>query len=268
MLPRLRLVARLLAFLLAMVFSAVLASLIKLVELIRRQPVDRSPWARLCFNLARRSLGIRVTQTGVPAEAPVMFVSNHVSWADIPVLGGIAPLRFLSKAEVGRWPGIGWLAKQAGTLFIQRGTGQSDQRRRCLSGALQGGESVLVFPEATTSSGESVLPFHGKLLTAASEAGTAIQPISLCYLRDGQPCEIAPFIGDDDFREHLTRMLSLPAVEVAVIFHAPVHFPASTDPGTMARQLHGVVQRGLDRLRPGACDQENARPAVSSSSVA
>ena len=268
MLPRLRLVTRLLAFLLAMLFSATLACLIKGVELIRRRPVDRSPWARLCFNLARRSLGIRVTRTGMPADAPVMFVSNHVSWADIPVLGGIAPLRFLSKAEVGRWPGIGWLAKQAGTLFIQRGTGQSDQRRRCLSQALLGGESVLVFPEATTSSGESVLPFHGKLLTAAVDADTAIQPISLCYLRDGQPCEIAPFIGDDDFREHLVRMLSLPAVEVAVTFHAPVHFAGTTDPGSMARQLHAVVQQGLDDLRPGPDSQTNARPAVSSSSVA
>lgn len=51
----------------------------------------------------------------------MLWVSNHVSWTDIPLLGMLLPLSFLSKAEVRHWPVAGWLAEKAGTLFIRRG---------------------------------------------------------------------------------------------------------------------------------------------------
>lgn len=80
-------------------------------------------------------------------------------------------MRFLSKAEVGQWPVIGWLARQAGTLFIKRGGGQARAIKASIAQCLQAGESVMVYPEGTTSTGVAVLPMHGLLMSAAHLAG-------------------------------------------------------------------------------------------------
>ncbi|MDX1754439.1 MAG: lysophospholipid acyltransferase family protein [Marinobacter sp.] len=244
----LRLAARLILFLLFLVFTAGVAVTVSLAEWIKRRPIDRTPYARFCFHGAVRSLGIQVQQQGQAARGPVLFISNHISWSDIPVLGGTAPLRFLSKAEVGQWPVIGWLAHQAGTLFIQRRSGKSARSREEIANTLRQGQSVLVFPEGTTTAGLTVLPFHQRLLWAAADAGVNIQPISIGYLRDGQPDHLAPFIGDDDFQSHLTRLLKKPAVKVGVIYHAPVAVSAQTDMDALCRQLHQTVTAGLRRI--------------------
>src|SRR5687768_10017895 len=56
----------------------------------------------------RRILGIRVSVEGAAIQGPVLFVSNHITWYDIPVLQSIIPTGFVGKAEIRRWPVIGW----------------------------------------------------------------------------------------------------------------------------------------------------------------
>ncbi|MDT9120827.1 lysophospholipid acyltransferase family protein, partial [Escherichia coli] len=68
-----------------------------------------------------RIVGGRVTTYGRPVTSGGLLASNHVSWLDIPLLGGQTEITFLSKSEVKNWPVIGWLADRAGTLFIERG---------------------------------------------------------------------------------------------------------------------------------------------------
>lgn len=250
----LRLISRLTLFVLFLTFTAILAASVLLVELVTRRTIDRAPYARFCFNGAARCLGFRMTLHGELAQEPVLFVSNHISWSDIPILGGMTPLRFLSKAEVGCWPVIGWLAVQAGTLFIQRGSGKALKTRQEITATLRQGQSVLVFPEGTTTSGLTVLPFHARLLHSAAEAGVPIQPISIGYLRDGQPDHLAPFIGDDEFHHHLLRMLRQPAVAVGVIFHPPVRVTDDLPVEDLASGLHGTVVDGLKRIHQGQTD--------------
>lgn len=246
-----RLTTRLTLFAGFLALTATLAGTLLLADALLRSRIDRAPFARFCFRRASRCLGFRVSARGTFSDRPVLFVCNHVSWSDIPVLGGMVPLRFLSKAEVGNWPVIGWLAKQAGTLFIQRGSGKAGQARHEIADTLRQGQSVLVFPEGTTTAGATVLPFHSRLLHAAADAGMDIQPVSIGYLRNGHPDHLAPFIGDDEFHHHLARMLRQPAVEVGVIAHPVVTLREGRELSEVSRELHEIVQNGLWQIQAG-----------------
>ena len=175
-------------------------------------------------------------------------------------------MRFLSKAEVGQWPLVGWLARQAGTLFIRRGSGEAAQRRGDITEALETGQSVLIFPEGTTSAGLTVLPFFPRLIGAATAADVPIVPVSIAYVRDGDPCHLSPFIGEDEFHHHLLRMLAAPAPEARVIWHQPV----VPQPGESARDLSNRVRETIvEGLRQSHQDAAvRGSPAATSSSVA
>ncbi|HBF94380.1 MAG TPA: 1-acyl-sn-glycerol-3-phosphate acyltransferase [Marinobacter adhaerens] len=254
----LRLCVRITAFMAFLAATTMLAAGLRVSEVVTRKAIDRTPWARFCFRWACRCLGLRIHQHGSPSDDTVLFVSNHISWSDIPILGSLAPIRFLSKAEVGQWPVIGWLARQAGTLFIRRGGGQARRVRDQIIENLQAEENVLVYPEGTTSAGLTVLPFHGLLLKAAPESRTPVQPITIAYRREGRPDHLAPFIGDDEFHHHLLRMLAQPSARVDVVFHEPLHPSEKIPAGEFAASLRETVLEGLTRIYRGEYD----RPAT------
>ena len=173
---------------------------------------------RLC-----RVLGLKVHVRGQPAGTPALLVSNHVSWLDIPVIGGAADLAFLSKAEVRRWPVIGWLAYKSGTLFIERGgKNASNAASEVMTFQLLRGRSVLVFPEGTTSEGETVRRFHPRLFAAAQLAERPVQPVALRFRNGGARDTIAPFVGDDSFPAHMWRVLGTSGIEVELVFCPPL----------------------------------------------
>lgn len=243
-----RLIVRLALFSAFLLTTALIAAACLLAETVSRRTINRAPIARFCFHGASRCLGLRIRLQGIPAAGPILLVSNHISWSDIPVLGGTVPLRFLSKAEVGRWPLIGWLARQAGTLFIVRGGGRAREARQEIATTLSGGQSVLIFPEGTTSTGLTVLPFHSRLLQAAADANVAIQGISIAYTRRGRPDHLAPFIGDDEFQSHLPRLLRQPAVDVTVAFHPPVQIDADRSLTDVVEQVQETVASGVQQI--------------------
>ncbi|WP_296934059.1 1-acyl-sn-glycerol-3-phosphate acyltransferase [uncultured Marinobacter sp.] len=250
----LRLCVRITTFMVFLAATTMLAAGLRITEAVTRKAIDRTPWARFCFRWACRCLGLDIHQHGSPSDDTVLFVSNHISWSDIPILGSLAPIRFLSKAEVGQWPAIGWLARQAGTLFIRRGGGQARRVRNQIVENLQAGENVLVYPEGTTSAGLTVLPFHGLLLKAAPESRTPVQPVTIAYRRNGRPDYLAPFIGDDEFHCHLLRMLREPSARVDVVFHAPVSASDQPPTGEIAARLREIVLDGLARIYSGEYD--------------
>lgn len=168
------------------------------------------------------ALPFRVTLIGeVPCE-PRLWVGNHVSWTDIPLLGQLLPLAFLAKAEVRGWPLLGWLAQQGGTLFIRRGGGDSAQVTEQLAARLRKPSALALFPEGTSTDGRQVRTFHGRLLGSATQAGVPLQPVAICYLRGGQADLIAPFIGDDNLPGHLRRLLSAEVAEVQIHLLPPI----------------------------------------------
>jgi 1-acyl-sn-glycerol-3-phosphate acyltransferase len=125
-----------------------------------------------------------------PGGPGTLFVANHMSWLDIPVLATALDARFISKDEVAGWPLLGKLARRGGTLFVAR-----DRRHEVaaqkdgIAARLCAGESLILFPEGTTSDGRGVLPFRSSLFAAAPFAAR-VQPLALRYRRrDGTPLE-------------------------------------------------------------------------------
>lgn len=233
---------------------ALVATGLKLADVVSRRKVDRTPWAQRCFRASTRSLGLKIRCHGVPSDQPALYVCNHVSWCDIPVLGGAMPAVFLSKAEVSQWPLIGWLARQAGTVFIKRGGGRVADVASQLEARLSQGQSVMVFPEATTSPGITVLPFHGRLLKAAQQAGVPLQPVSIVYRRDGALDHLAPFINEDSFMNHLRRLLQNPAPTVDILMHSPMVPSPDDKPSELAARLRSTVLEGVNQIQDGALD--------------
>lgn len=204
----------------------------------------RARWAQRVLAGMARALPYRYRVIGAPPTKPMLWVSNHVSWADVVVLGQLAPLIFVSKADVRRWPLMGWLATRGGTLFIRRGGGESGQLRATMARHLRRGGSLAVFPEGTTTDGRGTATFHGRLLGAAIEAQTGIQPVAVRYLRDDALDPSAAFIGDDDLWGHLKRLLGRPAAVVEIHLLAPLD-SLGHDRSSLARAARQAIDQVL-----------------------
>jgi 1-acyl-sn-glycerol-3-phosphate acyltransferase len=191
----------------------------------RRRYVSTRPlvwWSRgLC-----RILGLRLQACGTPHAGATLFVANHISWLDIFCIAAVCPTQFLAKRDVAGWPLFGWLCRRAGTAFIRRGgdngAGEATEQ---LVWRLRQGERVLVFPEGTSTTGETVRRFYPRLFQAAILARCPVQAIALRY-----PCAegvhpTVPFVGDDELLPHLWRLLGEPGLVAELQFGAVHRLP-------------------------------------------
>lgn len=261
MIAHLRLLGRSLLLLLWLSASLLLAGALRLLQLLTRQPAEqlRQRLSRLSLHWLVRCLPLRVRVHGQLPGQTALWLSNHVSWCDIPLLGALQPLTFLSKAEVRAWPLAGWLAAQAGTLFIQRGAGDSNDIGAQIGQQLLEDRPLLLFPEGTTTDGQSLRTFHGRLLSGVIEQQRPVQPVAIRYWRDGTVDLQAAFIGDDDLLSHLRRLLSAPAAEVEIHL-LPLLLPLPEENrNQLARRAQHCVGDCLARLHaPNAAPQASA----------
>lgn len=113
--------------------------------------------------------GIKVDIIGAPESShPVMFVSNHISYLDIPVIGSVVKASFVAKSEVADWPLFGPLSKIAQTVFVKRASKDAFKDNNALKDTLMTGRNVILFPEGTSSNGQQVLPFKSTLFALAT----------------------------------------------------------------------------------------------------
>ncbi|WP_303291377.1 1-acyl-sn-glycerol-3-phosphate acyltransferase [Marinobacter sp. SS5-14b] len=255
-----RLSFRLALFSLFLAGTCLLAVGLSIADRLRGTPIDRNPWATLCFRRACQCLGWHIQISGPRPDGHALYAANHISWSDIPVLGSVTPLRFLSKSEVGHWPVIGWLARQAGTLFIKRGGGQARRIKADMCQLLKAGESVMIFPEGTTSDGVAVLPMHGLMLSSARDAGVPIQPVTIGYRRQNRPDALAPFVGDDGFHHHLVKLLKQPPLHIEVLFHPAIDTDRTESMTELTNRLHLTISEGLRRIHAGEFDPDAQCP--------
>jgi lyso-ornithine lipid O-acyltransferase len=187
----------------------------------------------------------------------LLVVSNHVSWLDIVVLGGLVPLSFVAKSEVAGWPVIGTLARLQRTIFVDRvRRSATADIARCMGHRLVAGDTIVLFGEGTTGDGNRVLPFRPALLAAVREAMSAsgaaaapilMQPLSIAYSAlDGLPLGRADrpsvaWYGDMSFGSHLARLLSIGPIDVTLRFAEPFEV-ADGDRKTLARRLGNAVR--------------------------
>jgi len=158
------------------------------------------------------------------AEVPrVLFAANHVSWLDVCVLMAACPTRFVAKAEISKWPVLGLLGRNAGTLFIERAK-RSDTLRinQQISEVLEKGERVTVFPEGTTTTGMQLNHFHASLLQSAVTSDALLYPVAISYRNNaGDICQEAAYI-EPSLVLSLQRILSQTSIEVNLTFNQPI----------------------------------------------
>ena len=207
--------------------------------------------ARCC-----RILGFRIRVVGAPTSwRPVLFVANHVSYADITVLGSVIAGSFIAKAEVADWPFFGWLAKLQRSVFVDRRVRSTITQRDAISKRLAVGDALILFPEGTSSDGNRVLPFKTALFAAAEHARglspVVVQPVSIAYTRlDGMPigrlCRpLFAWYGAVDLAPHIWSMIGLGTVEVVVEFHPTTFLSDCGSRKALASYCYARIAGGL-----------------------
>jgi 1-acyl-sn-glycerol-3-phosphate acyltransferase len=210
----------------------------------------RSPWPRLFLGWAGRRCGLRVRVEGTPIAGRVLYAANHFSWLDILAMGGSVPTRFVARADVAGWPGVGWAAKLNDTIFIARDLRHTVQDQAdTLRQALGDGRAITLFPEGTTDAGRALLPFRASLFASLFPPlpGVAVQPVALDY---GAAFDYAEWVGDESYGRNAKRLLSRPGtIAVVLRFLAPIDPTEAGDRKRLAARSRAGVEAALDHFR-------------------
>ncbi len=155
-----------------------------------------------------RIFGFRLRRIGLPVQDAALFVANHVSWIDITLLHSQHAVGFVAKDEISRWPLIGWLAVQSGTIFHRRGSDHSlrDVMEQMVA-RMCAGLSVGVFPEGGTGDGRKLRAFHARILQTAVDAEVQVQPVALRYGEHGDAQALVAFAPKESFLHNFLRLL-------------------------------------------------------------
>ncbi len=193
-----------------------------------------------------RILGITARVQGTVPRATkrgTMIASNHVSWLDIFLISSVCPTRFIAKSEIRDWPGAGWIADKAGTIFIRRDQWRDTARiNEKVHAALAAGDCVGLFPEGITTEGDTLLNFHSSLFASSVANHALVHPVAIRYQRrDGALCREMSFAGDRSFMESLGLIIRQKSVVATLAFAAPVETEGTTRREASAAALARVA---------------------------
>lgn len=214
-----------------------------------------------------RLLGIRIRVEGtIDAARQALIVANHVSWLDIPVLSAIAPVSFIAKQEVARWPFIGWLARLQRSLFIDRNSRYGARSQAAaIADRLAAGDRMILFAEGTTGDGNRILPFKSALLAALGlgngevpSGEVTVQTLAICYTHlHGIPLgrTMRPGVawyGDMDVPGHAWRVLKAGPIDVAVRIGEPLKADSFASRKALAAHVEEDIRRAFSSMLKGA----------------
>ncbi len=220
-----------------------------------------------------RILGFRVRLHGrlldEEAGGPVLYVSNHSSYLDIPVLGSVIRGSFVAKSEVNGWFFIGTLARLQNTVFVERKASRASLQRDGLRERLEKGDSLVLFPEGTSSDGHRTLPFKSSLFSIVDkplENGSfvRVQPVSIVATEvGGLPMGRAwrpyyAWYGDMTLIKHVWEVFKIGAFTVDVIFHPAVTIQDFGNRKLLAAYCQQAVASGVDQCVTGRFEKEVA----------
>lgn len=228
-------------------------------------PKRANQLAFLWHFVSRWVLGVRVIISGKPQPGPVLYLCNHVSWMDIMILSRAAPLCFVAKADVAKWPIFSWLAKWQRTIFVER-----DRRSKtgiavdAMAERLESRDALVLFPEGTSSEGWGILPFKSALIGAVVATATRmedhdvdlfVQPVALAYtsLRGialgRMEADRTAWVGDMDLLPHLWSVITTRGFEARIVFGEPVEVNPDTNRKTLTAMMEAEVRILLEQAR-------------------
>ena len=216
------------------------------------------PWTPLITRVVCRLslvwMGLGYERRGTPMRGAGAIVANHSSWLDIFTLNAGDQVYFVSKSEVAGWPGIGFLARATGTLFIARDRKEARAQTELLQTRLMAGQRLLFFPEGTSTDGLHVLPFKSTLFEAFFADGLrdvlSVQPVSVTY-HAPEGCEPRTYgwWGEMEFGQHLLHTLALPRQgSVVVVYHDPVRVADMSGRKALAAACEAMVRGGHELI--------------------
>lgn len=215
-------------------------------------PFCRVPWRLRLRRIWSRQLltllGIRVEPVGDPLTRidGGLLVGNHISFIDIYVINALFPCGFVAKREVASWPLVGWLSRHNDTVFMERGNLKAAHRthRRVLE-ALAAGRSVAIFPEGTTTAGDTLRPFHPALFQSAIDAAVPVHAIAISYCdANGAPSRAPAYIDDMSLIDCMASTLNAGGL-VARVTLARTFSPPLAQRRDVARHAHQAIATAL-----------------------
>ena len=186
---------------------------------------------RLWQRAVRKIFGIKVEITGHPyTDDQTIYISNHLSYLDIPVIGSTLKASFVAKEDLAGWPVFGFLSKLQQTAFISRARKDAKKEKHALDNMLNEGKSLILFPEGTSSDGSTVLPFKSSLFSIAlkndSDRDITIQPITLKIIQvNGENADkqhvrdLYSWHGDMTLSPHLLSFMKCRGATISMTFH-------------------------------------------------
>jgi 1-acyl-sn-glycerol-3-phosphate acyltransferase len=188
-------------------------------------------------------------------DRPLLLISNHTSYLDIPVLSTIGPLSFVAKSEVATWPFFGLLAKLQRTVFVDRRRASTAKQRDAISERLTEGSRLVLFAEGTSSDGNRVLPFKSALFSVAERADSdtqlMLQPMSIAFTHlNGIPIGHAlrplfAWYGDMALGGHLWTFAGLGRTRIEVRLMPPVAADSFRNRRELSRHMQNQVQTAV-----------------------
>ena len=189
-----------------------------------------------------------------------MLAANHVSWLDVYSINSVCPARFVAKSEIRGWPLLGWLSRNAGTLFIERAK-RSDTARinEHIAEALTIGDRVAIFPEGTTSDGTILQHFHASLLQPAVSVAAILYPVAIRYTDvAGRISKAAPYVNIT-MLESIRRILGEPWIDVELIFTDPIS-SGGKNRRALARSAEHAIADALSLPVPHKAPEKSSGP--------
>ena len=215
----------------------------------------RRPWTPYITQFVCRSafviLGMGYRTQGTLMSEPGAVVANHSSWLDIFALNARKRIYFVSKSEVANWPGIGWLARATGTVFITRSARDAAAQKTVFQDRLHAGHKLLFFPEGTSTDGMRVLPFKSTLFAAfftdVLKDEMSIQPVTVIYhAPPGADARYYGWWGDMEYGSHLLKTLAARRHGSAeLVYHSPLRVRDYPDRKALAAACEAAVRAGL-----------------------
>jgi 1-acyl-sn-glycerol-3-phosphate acyltransferase len=202
--------------------------------------------------------GLRVTTEGAPNKnKQTIYMANHISYLDIPVIASVLKASFVAKADVAKWPVFGFLSKMQQTAFIERSRKDISVQRYALQNMLQEGKSLIIFPEGTSSDGQNVLPFKSSLFSIAFNEDNLredlyIQPLTLSLsmtnrqeIRSQEDRDLYAWHGDMTLSPHLWQFAKSKGATINITFHPAYKAIQYNDRKTLAKKCYEDVLNGL-----------------------
>ncbi len=201
--------------------------------------------------------GLKVTVEGTMEEGDnLVYAGNHLSYLDIQAVGSVVLGSFIAKKEIERWPLFGALGKLQRTIYISRDPKDAAKQVQVMEQRLAEGLPLIVFPEGTSSNGQTVFPFKSSFFEIFLNKNIKIQPFKISIISvDGAPVNATSrdtyaWYGDADFEPHFWAFAQTKGAVVKITFLKPIATHSYTDRKTLSNDVYQAVCQGLDLSPP------------------